>query len=145
MILLLVGLWRKKHKHIATFQLGRLLNDSYLGARLGEASHGFQSDFGMSHFTSSESDRSLYLIAVLEEFESIVELGIKIVCVDIERKTHFLDINDMLIFSGFLLSLSLFKTVLAVVHNLAYGRVALRSDLDEVKVFLLCDRESFLC
>ena len=60
----------------------------------------------MTHLASSEADGYLDLIAVSDEFESVVELGVKIVRIDIQREANLLDIYDMLILSGFLLSFS---------------------------------------
>ena len=57
----------------------------------------------------------------------------------IRRHTHFLDLDNALILSGFLLALALLKAELAVVHKPAHGRVGLRRDLDEVKPLLIGD------
>ena len=66
----------------------------------------------MTHFASAEADGNLDLIAVLDKFESVVELGVKIMGVDVEREANLLDFNDMLIFSGFLFSLCLYPITL---------------------------------
>ena len=99
---LLVRLWRKKHKHLATFKLSWLFNNCNLRASLGKALHCFKSYFGMSHFSTAETDRNLNLIAVLNKLKGVVKLCVKIVSVDVKRKSDFLNVNNMLIFSGLL-------------------------------------------
>lgn len=56
----------------------------------------------MTHFTSPETDGNLYLVTVLQELDSVVELGVEIVSIDVERKTNFLGIDNLLILAGFL-------------------------------------------
>lgn len=63
-------------------------------------------------------------------FWAFFELGVKIAHVDTGGHAHFLDLDDMLVLSGFLFALALFKAELAVVHELAHRRLGLRRDLD---------------
>ena len=81
---------------------------------------------------------SLYLIAALEEPLGVIRLYLKIVAVDAGAEANFLDFNDMLLFSCFLLALRLFETELAVVHHTANRRLSLLSDFYQVKI--LCSR-----
>ncbi len=48
----------------------------------------------------------------------------------------------MLIFSCLFLALGLLEAILAVVHDLAYRRCSLRSDLDEIEILLFCYTQS---
>ena len=76
-----------------------------------------------------------------DKFESVVELGVKIMGVDVEREANLLDLNDMLILSGFLFSLCLLKAIFAVVHDLADRRLRLRSNLYQIKILLFSDMQ----
>ena len=61
----------------------------------------------------------------------------KVIRVDIEREPDLLDLDDLLIFSGFFLFFGFLKSVLAVVHDLADGRFGGGGDLDKVKILAL--------
>ena len=78
---------------------------------------------------------------MLDEFDRIIELSVKVMGIDVERKTNLFDFNGMLILSGFFFSFCLLKAIFSVVHDLADRRIALGSNLDEIEIFLLCDRE----
>ena len=55
----------------------------------------------MTHFAATETNRSLHLIAVFQEFHGLIQLGLEVVFADIQRKTDFFNLYDFLIFSGF--------------------------------------------
>ena len=82
---------------------------------------------------------------VLDEFDRVIEFGVEVMGVDVKRKTNLFDFNGMLIFSGFFFSFSLLKAVFSVVHDFADRRIALGSNLDEIEILLLCDRERLFC
>ena len=70
------GLGCQEHKHIAAFQLGGLFHHRYLRARVGKALHGFESNFGMTHFAATETDGNLYLVAALKELNGVLGFGL---------------------------------------------------------------------
>ena len=76
----------------------------------------------MPHLTAAEADGNLDLIAFLQESGGMANLRLKVVGVDIEGQADFLDLDDTLVLSCFLLALRLFKTVLSVVDNFANRR-----------------------
>lgn len=141
--MLFCSLGGHKHKHLSAFELCRLFDDRILREGFLGSLHDAETDFGMSHFTASESDRNLELVAAFEEFLGVVDLGFKIVGVDIERKPDFFGLDDLLIFAGFLLFFCLFKSELAVIHDLAHGRGRLRRDLNKVEIALLRNLKGF--
>ena len=61
-------------------------------------------------------------------------LRLKVVGVDIEGQADFLDLDDTLVLSCFLLALRLFKTVLSVVDNFANRRRRLRRNFYKVQI-----------
>ena len=99
----------------------------------------------MTHFASAKTDGDLDLSAGLDELDSVVELGIEIMRIAIQRMPGVLDLDGMLTFSGFLLSLCLFKAIFAIVHDLADRRLCLRGNLNQIKVLLLCDIQGVPC
>ena len=98
----------------------------------------------MRHLAAAEADRDLDTVAVGNEFLGVFELGVKIAHVDTGGHAHFLDLDDMLVLSGFLLTLALLEFVLAVVHQLAHGGRCLRRDLHQIKALLLCGTQRLL-
>ena len=83
-----------------------------------------------------------YLIAAFDETLSVIKLCIEIMCIDIEGKPDFLDVNDFLILSCFLFSFCLLEAILSVVHYLTYGRLSLRSDLYKINACCFCKSKS---
>ena len=98
----------------------------------------------MRHFAAAETDRNLYLVSGCQELGSLVELGVEVVGVNIERKAGLLDLDHLLVLLGFLLLLLLFKTVLAVIQHLAHRRNSLRCDLDQIQTSIFSSAHGHL-
>ena len=98
----------------------------------------------MRHLTAAEADRSLHLVASSQELGSLVQLGVEVVGVNIERKAGLLDLDHFLVLLGFLLLLLLFKTVFAVIQHLAHRRGSLRCDLDQIEPGFFCSAHGHL-
>ena len=69
-------------------------------------------------------------------------LGVEVVFGDITGKLYLLDLNDLLLFASFFLFLITVKAELAVVHDLAYGRICLSRHQYEVETSVICSVES---
>ena len=82
-------------------------------------------------------------IAGLQKAQRVVDLGIKIVLVDVQGELYLLELDDALILFRFFFALLLIEPVFAVIHDLAHRRRRLRRDLDEIKVSLRGDPERF--
>ena len=91
---------------------------------------------------ASEAHAKLHLIAVFQEFDSLIDLCVEIVRIDVERHLDLFELCLFLIAARFFLALCLLKAILSVVHDTAYRRVSLRGDEDEVEISLLCLSES---
>ena len=78
------GLGRKEHEHLATLELSGTLDIGDIRARFGKLLHKIVAELGVTHLATSKADRDLDLIAVSEEALSVLELGVKVVSVDIE-------------------------------------------------------------
>ena len=90
----------------------------------------------MCHFTAAEPDAHLELVTLLQEFGSLVHLGVEVVGVDIQGKADLLEFNHFLVLLGFLFLFLHLETVLAVIQDLAHRRLGLRRNLDQVKIFV---------
>ena len=98
----------------------------------------------MRHLTAAEADRSLHLVTSGQELGGLVQLGVEVVGVNIERKAGLLDLDHFLVLLGFLLLLLLFKTVFAVVQHLAHRRHSLRCDLYQIEPGFFCSAHGHL-
>ena len=91
----------------------------------------------MSHLPAAEAHRYLHTVAVGEELLSVAELRVEVVGVDTGRHTDLLDLDDTLIFLGFLFLLRLLETELTIVHDLTHGGIGAGSDLNKIKLVFL--------
>ena len=70
-------------------------------------------------------------------FCAFFELRVEVPDVDARRHPDFLDLDHMLVLSGFLFLLALFKAELAVIHQLADRRDCLGRDFDQIQALLV--------
>ena len=87
----------------------------------------------MSHFSASETDRSLDLVSACQELLSAFNSDFEIMNVDLSGKANFLNVDNLLVAAGFLFLLCLLEAELSVVHNAANGGLSHRCDLDQIK------------
>ena len=90
----------------------------------------------MRELAATEHDRYLDLVSVPQEADGILQLDVKIMLLDIGTKLYFLDRNDLLLLLGFFFPFLLFISVLAEIHDAAYRRLSLRSNLHEIQMLL---------
>ena len=106
----------------------------------------------MRHFTAAETYGDFNPVAIVQELDSAFDLGIEVVGIDAGGHADLLDLDNLLVFLGFLFLLQLFEALLflanglfvlelSVVHDLADRRNSVRRDLDKVKVLLLGKRQ----
>ena len=76
----------------------------------------------MGDLTAAEANGYLNLIAVLQEADRHLRLGVHIVFFDGGRQLHFLDIDNALIFPVLPLPLCLFVAVLVIIQQFTYRR-----------------------
>ena len=79
-----------------------------------------------------------------QELGRLVQLGVEVVGVNVEREAGLFDFDHLLVLLGFLLLLLLFKTVLAVIQHLAHRRNGLRCDLDQIQPGVLSSAHGHL-
>lgn len=73
----------------------------------------------------------------------MLELRLVVMIVRLGTELDFLDLNYGLVLFRLLLALFLLILELAVIHDLANGRIGIGSDLDKVKTFFLGNTKSF--
>jgi len=136
---LFVGLGRQEHQHVTAFQLGGLFNRTQLTALLCKVQEQFLTQLRVCHLPASETNGNLDLVSTLQELLGLIEADVEIVDADANAELQFFCFHSMLILTGFLLALGLFKSILAVVHDAANGRGSLRCDLHEVQTLVQGD------
>ena len=129
---------------MASVQLGVLLHGGNLSALLTELLQKNFANRGMGHFAATEPDSHLDTVAFLQELLRVLQLHIEVIGIDVGRHTDLLDLDHMLVLAGFLLTLTLLKLVLALVHQLADGGICLRGDLHQIQTLLIGDLQSFV-
>lgn len=100
--MLLLRFWCKEHQHIASFQFGGFFNVCEFSAGIRKLPHDLIAKLRMAHLTAAKTNGYLYLIPFAYKPLGVSQLGIKIMGIDIEGKPDFLNIDNMLILSGFL-------------------------------------------
>gem|GEM_PF-6276578 len=87
----------------------------------------------MSQFASAKPNRYLNLVSVCKKFFHMLGLKIEIVIVDFRLHTNFLEFLQFLFLLGFAKLFLHFETVLAIIKNLASGRIRRRCNFYQVK------------
>ena len=72
----------------------------------------------MGHFSTLKTNYRFYLITFTEKFSSLINSRIKVMLLDAARKLNLLDLNDNLLFLGFLFSLVTLEAKLSVAQDL---------------------------
>src|SRR5690349_17110151 len=94
---LLLFLRGQHHDHLAPFHLRHLLDLTdfvKVGAQPLEHAH---TDFLVSHFAATETQRDFRLVAVFEEANEIAELDVVIAIIGTRAEFDFLDLDDLLL------------------------------------------------
>ena len=92
----------------------------------------------MRHLTAAETKSYLDSVSLGEELPGSVDLGGKVVGIDIRGKPDLLDLYDMLLTLGILFLACLLIFVFTVIDNLAYGGLGIGGNLDQIKAGFLC-------
>ena len=90
-------------------------------------------DLRMGQFAASEAHRHLDPVAILEELDGSMDLGVEVADADLRREADFLEGHRTLLALGFLLALRQFVLVLPEIEELDHRRRCHRGDFDEVE------------
>ena len=132
------------HDHVAAVLLGRRLDEAELLDVVGEPLEQAQPQLGAVLLTTTEHDRDLHLVALLQEPHDVTLLGLVVVRVDLRAELHLLDDHVGLVPARLTGLLGVLVLELPVVHELADRRSRHGGDLDEVEVGLLREPEGVL-
>ena len=124
----------KDHGHIATILLGAGLNNANFSDVIGQTLQEAETQLRTRLLTATEHNGHLDLGSLLEEANYVTLLGLIIVIIDLRAELLFLNHGLLLVLTGFASLLSLLVLELAVVHDLAHGRLGIRCYLNQVKV-----------
>ena len=129
----------EEHEHVAALELGLRLDRGIGLEVLRQALEHVETLLRMRHLATAEHDGDLHARALLEEAEHVTLLGLVVADVDLGTELHLLDLDARLVLARCLGLHGLLVLVLTIVHDAAYGRIGVRSDLDEVEVLLVGD------
>ena len=126
------------HGHKLALEIRRLIDGSRFAYSLAETLKDLFTDLLMAHLTSAETQYDLDLIAFTEETHCMLDLGLEVVGLDTAGKLYLLDLDDILLFLCFLLSLFLFIAIASVVGNTTYRGLCVGGNEDQVKTLIIC-------
>ncbi len=74
------------------------LDDSLVAEIFDQPFQNFASQTLARHFAAAEEDGCLHLVAIFEEANHVIFLGLVVVIVDVDAELHFLDDDSRLFF-----------------------------------------------
>src|SRR5690606_36970026 len=140
----LLLLRRDHHDHLPAFQARTGLDHDVLTQiGLDPVGH-FATQFLMAHFTATEADVDLDLVAVFQKTAHLAQLDLVVALIRDRTELHFLDLDLLGLLLGLVGLLLGFELELAEVHDLAHRRIGLRLDFDQVETFIFSHRQRFI-
>ncbi len=119
------------------------LHDASLADVLNQAIDDLISQLAVGHLTASETQRCLYLVAIVQKANGLIFLGLIVMLVDGDRELDFLDGDDLLLFAGSPFTLIFFVEEFAVILNAANRGHGVGRDLYQVEAAFASNFESF--
>lgn len=92
-----------------------------------------QTEFLVRHFTTTEAQGDLALVAFFQEALEIAQLDLVVILVGAGAELDLLDLHLLLLESGFVGLLLFLILELAEIHQLAHGRHSHRCDFDQIQ------------
>jgi hypothetical protein len=129
-----LGLVERCHRdvHRLALEQRRPFRDSVILDAIHEPGDQVSADLRMGQFPTSEADRHLDAVAVLEELDRAVDLRIEVADADLRREADLLEGDRALLALVLLLPLRQLVLVLPEVEEPDHRGLSHRSDLDEV-------------
>jgi hypothetical protein len=97
----------------------------------------------MLHFTAAIAHRHLDLVAFLKKARQCAQLGLVIAVLGRRPELDLLDLDLLLLLARRLLGLVLLVKVLAVIHDLADGRLCIGGNLHQIQPGRFCACQRF--
>ena len=132
----------EEHGHVASLELCALGHSGNFIAVSAKLLEQLFAERRVRHFAAAETNGNFDPVAIFQELLGIFDLGIEVVGVDARGHANLLDLDDLLVLSGFLFLLELLEPELAVVHDLADRGNGVRRDLDQIEIFFFGQRQS---
>ena len=101
------------HGHVTTVQQGSLVDGDDVSAACGETLQQLLAYLGVSHLTPKEAYDYLNFVALLQEFDAVLQLGVEVVGVDPATELDLLELNGRLLLALLFFLLFFFKMILA--------------------------------
>ena len=98
----------------------------------------------MSHLTSTETQGDLNLVTSFNELADIFHFDLIVVFINIRTELDFLDVDNLLLFAGFVGAFLGLILEFTEIQNLAYRRINIRLDFNEVETDLISTLNSFI-
>lgn len=123
----------QNQRHRPAFHSRRLLDSRQLGGPFHNSVEVSFRELRVRELTASEDDRHLDLVAILEKPLNVPQLELEVMLVGVGLQSDALHFADVLLLPGLSIALSLLIFVLAVIHDLAHGRLSSRRNLDQIE------------
>src|SRR5690606_6865830 len=121
------------HDHLPAFHAGPGFDhDVFAQVGLDPLQHA-AAELLVAHFTATEADVDLDLVAILQEAAHLAHLDLVVAVVGHRAELDFLDLNLLRLLLGLVGALLRLEPELAEVHDLADRRIRVGLDLDQVQ------------
>ena len=122
-----------QHDHLAAFHLREVLDLTVVFDILGNPFEQFAAKILVCHFAATKAQGDLDLIAVAQKLVDVTHLDLIVAAVRVGPEFDFFDLDDLLLFAGFGLTLLRLVFELTEIHDLAHRRICVRRNLNKVK------------
>lgn len=124
---------RQNHCHLTAFHGRHLFNLCLFIHVAFYPQQNIKTQLLVGHFTPPEPQRDFDLVAFVDELVHRPHFHVVVMLFDIRSELDFLDLDDLLFFPRFVLTLLRFILVFAVIENLADRRRGIGRNLDQVE------------
>ena len=100
---------------------------------------------GQGNFAATEDHGDLDLVLFVDEPLDVVQFGVQVVFTGFRPYFNLFYLKRALLFFGFLLFFGLFLFIAPIVHYLAYGRVRVGRNLDQIQSVVAGNGKCFIC
>jgi len=125
------------------FHAGHELYDARIANVLDQLVDDGIAQFAVSHLATTEAKAGLHLVAVIEESDSLIFLGLIVMLIHRDGELDLLDHNDLLLLLSCAVALFLLVEIAAVILNAADGRDRVGRNFDQIEAALAGDSQRF--
>src|SRR6266700_5214442 len=118
-------------------------NDSAIANIFNQPLQNPSSQAGAGHLASTEEDRGLDLVAVVQKTQYVVLLGLVVVIVHVDAEFHFLNCDRLLVLLGFAFLFLLLIQKFPIIHDAANRRLRGGRNLYQIQILFAGHLERF--